>query len=167
VTAKKVLHVQTPTANELIDWMQAVREAITRSCLDTMDVLFQQAMLRIDDDVFYTVTFAVKQSLGVVFEWSGDWAVIKTSSNVEATGILLGSVLSEINNDSVNLSASTVPNDAGELQWTCYLGVFDFYLAEAEALPSSTTRTRRLGRRHWRLRLVMPRRRRRRRPRSC
>jgi hypothetical protein len=27
VTAKKVLHVQTPTADELIDWMQAVREA--------------------------------------------------------------------------------------------------------------------------------------------
>ena len=60
-------------------------------------------MLRIDDDVFYTVTFAVKQPLGVVFERSGDWAVIKTSTETDATGILLGSVLSKIGDESIVL----------------------------------------------------------------
>ena len=53
--------------------------------------------MRIDDDEFYTVTFEGKQPLGVVFERSGDWAIIKSSTNTHETGILVGSVLSKIN----------------------------------------------------------------------
>ncbi len=100
VTAKKVLHVQAPTAQELVEWVEAVREAIARSFLDTTDPLFQQAMMRIDDDVCYTVQFNEKRPLGVVFERSGDWAIIKSSSNADETGILVGSVLSKIDQDS-------------------------------------------------------------------
>ena len=100
VTAKKVLHVQAPTPTELVEWVEAVREAIARSFLDTTDPLFQQSMICIDDDVFYTVHFTEKRPLGVVFERSGDWAIIKSSSNADETGILVGSVLSKIDNDS-------------------------------------------------------------------
>ena len=45
VTAKKVLHVQAPNTKELIEWIDAVREAIVRSYLDTTDPLFQQVVI--------------------------------------------------------------------------------------------------------------------------
>ena len=52
VTAKKVLHVQAPNTAELIEWIDAVREAIVRSYLDTTDPLFQQVIKGVDGCLF-------------------------------------------------------------------------------------------------------------------
>jgi hypothetical protein len=38
------------------------------SIADTQDPLFQQSILKIDYDEFYTVNFTEKKPLGVVFE---------------------------------------------------------------------------------------------------
>ena len=73
--------------------------------LDTKDALFQQSILKIDNDEFYTVTFTEKKPLGVVFERSGDWAIIKSSVNQQESGILVGSVLSAIDHHSVVLDS--------------------------------------------------------------
>jgi hypothetical protein len=105
VTAKKVLHVQSTSAEETSAWIEAIREAISGSYLDTNDPLFQHAMLRIDDDVFYKVTFSEKKPLGVIFERTAEWAVIKTSNNQAQSGIKVGSVLSAINGNSVILES--------------------------------------------------------------
>lgn len=54
--------------------------------LDSKDILFQQSILKIDDDIFYNVTFQEKQSLKVIFERSGEWALIKKSANEDESG---------------------------------------------------------------------------------
>jgi hypothetical protein len=105
VTAKKVLHVQAKAPTETTSWIEAIREAISRSYLDTNDPLFQHAMLKIDDDVFYKVAFNEKKPLGVVFERTAEWAVIKTSANQANSGIRVGSVLSSVNGQSVILDS--------------------------------------------------------------
>jgi PH domain len=71
--------------------------------LDTKDELFQQSILKIDNDEFYTVHFTEKRPLGVVFERSGEWAIIKSSANQAESGLLVGSVLSKVDNHSVIL----------------------------------------------------------------
>jgi PH domain len=70
---------------------------------DTKDELFQQSILKIDNDEFYTVHFTEKKPLGVVFERSGEWAIIKSSTNQAESGLLVGSVLSTIDKHSVIL----------------------------------------------------------------
>ena len=70
---------------------------------DTRDELFQQSILKIDNDEFYTVHFTEKKPLGVVFERSGEWAIIKSSTNQAESGLLVGSVLSTIDKHSVIL----------------------------------------------------------------
>ena len=63
------------------------RRTIADSIMDTTDPLFQKAMLKIDDDEFYEVRFAIKAPLGIVFERSGEWAIIKvmTTSQIFMT----------------------------------------------------------------------------------
>jgi PH domain len=103
VTAQRVLHVQATSRDDLISWVEAIKEAIARSYLDTSDPLFQHAILKIDDDYFYDVTFHEKRSLGVVFERTGEWAVIKSSNEAHVSGIQVGSVLTKINGRSIIL----------------------------------------------------------------
>lgn len=72
---------------------------------DTKDELFQKSILKIDNDEFYDITFTEKKPLGVVFERSGEWAIIKTSTNQAESGLRVGSVLSSVNKHSVILES--------------------------------------------------------------
>lgn len=105
VTTSKVLHACASSMGEMEEWIIAIRQAINESILDTSDELFQQALLKIDNDDFYEVRFKVKAPLGVVFERSGEWAIIKASNRQASTGIQVGSVLWAINGKSVVLDS--------------------------------------------------------------
>jgi PH domain len=102
VTSKRVLHMKAGNSQTMMNWITHLRDAIQKSILDTNDPLFQAAMLLIDDDEFYDVTFTEKKPLGVVFERAGEWAIVK-SSTVPENGIVVGSVLSSVNMNSVVL----------------------------------------------------------------
>jgi hypothetical protein len=103
VTANKVLHVSSENIEDMKAWIAAVRDTISNSIMDYSDPLFQHALLKIDNDEFYTSTFTEKAPLGVVFERSGEWAIIKSSNKQNLTGIYVGSVLASVNGESVVL----------------------------------------------------------------
>jgi hypothetical protein len=104
VTPKKVLHLACDTREAVAAWMDAIRSAIANSPPDPKDTLLAMAMRRIEEDVFYDVSFHEKKTLGVVFEKAGEWAVVK-HSNCRATGIAIGSVLTAINGESCVLGS--------------------------------------------------------------
>lgn len=99
VTAKRVLHVMSDSREGTAAWIHAIRTSIANSQPENNDPLLQAAMIRLEDDVFYDVSFVEDKPLGVVLERSGEWAVVKLS-NVRDTGVSIGSALTSINGDS-------------------------------------------------------------------
>ena len=101
VTPHQKLHAQASSPTDTSAWIEAIHGAIVDSYRTSTDTLFREALRRLDDDdddAFYTVTFLYKQPLGVTFEQAGEWAVVKSSEDTNgSTGILVGSVLSQIN----------------------------------------------------------------------
>lgn len=104
VTPQKVLHVQAESQAVCDAWLAAIRSAIANSQPSPDDPLYQLAMSKIDEDAFYDVSFHEKKPLGIVFERSCEWAVVK-HSNERATGISIGSVLTSINGKSCLFTA--------------------------------------------------------------
>jgi len=102
VTPQKVLHALPANEQEGQEWIEAIRQVIANSYLDNNDPLLQSAMLKIDDDEFLTVTIEEKRSLGITFERAGEWAIVKAAKL--DSGIPIGAVLSQINNNSTILA---------------------------------------------------------------
>jgi hypothetical protein len=100
VTPRKVLHLMSDTRDVMAAWIDNFRYAISESEPDQTDPILQMAMAKIEDDVFYDVSFHdAGQPLGVVLERSGEWAIVKQSKSPKL-GISVGSALSSINGES-------------------------------------------------------------------
>eukprot|EP01041_Mallomonas_annulata_P009074 gene9074-18797_t len=102
VTSEKVLHVMGESKDVTNSWMTALRDAIFHSLPEADDPLLQAALLKIESDIFYTVTFREDKPLGVVLERTGEWAVVKLS-NFKDTGVYIGSALVSVNDNDVTL----------------------------------------------------------------
>ena len=103
VTAQNTLQISVESTSERIFLLVMLREAIRASIVDTSDTLFQQAILRVDEDEVYTLDVQDHKSIGLVFERVGEWAVVQTSKLERTTGVTVGSILCAINDDSVLL----------------------------------------------------------------
>lgn len=104
VTSKKVLHVMSDSRESTNSWIQAIRGAIANSSPEEDDPLLNAAMAKMEEDIFYDVSFHEDKPLGVVLERSGEWAIVKLS-NVRDTGVSIGSALSSINGEPVILKS--------------------------------------------------------------
>lgn len=99
VTSKRVLHVMSDSREGTAAWIHAIRTSIANSQPENNDPLLQAAMVKLEEDVFYDVSFVEDKPLGVVLERSGEWAVVKLS-NARDTGVTIGSALTTINGES-------------------------------------------------------------------
>ena len=99
VTPKKVLHVKSESRDVTAAWIHKIRTAITNSEPDLSDPILQMAITKLEEDVFYDVSFHEDKPLGVVLERSGEWAIVKLSS-FRDTGVSIGSSLSSVNGES-------------------------------------------------------------------
>mmetsp|Transcript_14187 Transcript_14187/g.26565 ORF Transcript_14187/g.26565 Transcript_14187/m.26565 type:complete len:1074 (+) Transcript_14187:43-3264(+) len=99
VTSKRVLHVMSESREGTAAWIHAIRTSIANSQPENNDPLLQAAMIKLEEDVFYDVSFVEDKPLGVVLERSGEWAVVKLS-NSRDTGVTIGSALTTINGES-------------------------------------------------------------------
>jgi hypothetical protein len=104
VTSKKVLHVMSDSRESTAAWIHAIRTSIANSQPEVDDPLLQAALVRMEEDVFYDVSFHEDKPLGVVLERSGEWAIVKLSNHRE-TGVSIGSALTSINGDSCLLKS--------------------------------------------------------------
>ena len=104
VTSKKVLHVMSDSRESTSAWIRAIRASITNSQPEADDPLLAVALTKIDEDVFYDVSFLEDKPLGVVLERSGEWAIVKLSNQKE-TGVYIGSALTSINGESCVLKS--------------------------------------------------------------
>lgn len=104
VTSKKVLHVMSDSRESTAAWIHAIRSSIANSQPETDDPLLQAALAKMEEDVFYDVSFFEDKPLGVVLERSGEWAIVKLS-NFRETGVSIGSALTSINGDSYILKS--------------------------------------------------------------
>jgi hypothetical protein len=104
VTSKKVLHVMSDSRESTAAWINAIRTSIANSQPETDDPLLQAALVRMEEDVFYDVSFHEDKPLGVVLERSGEWAIVKLSNHRE-TGVSIGSALTSINGESCILKS--------------------------------------------------------------
>lgn len=105
VTTNTILHLCARSSAEMHVWMQSVKAAAAASVLDPADPLFQMALLKIDLDEIFQVSFNVKAPLGVVFEKTGEWAIVRSTSTDISAQIPVGSVLTSINGESVILKS--------------------------------------------------------------
>jgi hypothetical protein len=99
VTSSKVLHVMSDSRESTTAWIHAIRNSISNSVPKADDPLLQAALNRLEEDVFYDVSFHEDKPLGVVLERSGEWAIVKLS-NFRDTGVSIGSALTSINGES-------------------------------------------------------------------
>lgn len=99
VTSEKVLHVMSDSRDATTAWIQAIRGSISGSKPKTDDPLLQAALAKLEEDIFYDVSFHEDKPLGVVLERSGEWAIVKLS-NSRDTGVSIGSALTSINGES-------------------------------------------------------------------
>eukprot|EP00604_Paraphysomonas_vestita_P002618 CAMPEP_0174818500 /NCGR_PEP_ID=MMETSP1107-20130205/1172_1 /TAXON_ID=36770 /ORGANISM="Paraphysomonas vestita, Strain GFlagA" /LENGTH=1084 /DNA_ID=CAMNT_0016030393 /DNA_START=1357 /DNA_END=4611 /DNA_ORIENTATION=- len=99
VTSKKVLHVMSDSRESTAAWIHAIRTSIANSQPEVDDPLLQAALVKMEEDVFYDVSFFEDKPLGVVLERSGEWAIVKLS-NSRDTGVSVGSALTSINGES-------------------------------------------------------------------
>jgi hypothetical protein len=104
VTSKKVLHVMSDSRESTAAWIHAIRTSIANSQPEIDDPLLQAALVRMEEDVFYDVSFHEDKPLGVVLERSGEWAIVKLS-NFRETGVSIGSALTSINGESCILKS--------------------------------------------------------------
>ena len=104
VTSKKVLHVMSDSRESTSAWIHAIRASIANSQPEENDPLIQVALAKIEEDVFYEVSFLEDKPLGVVLERSGEWAIVKLS-NFRDTGVSVGSALTSINGESCVLKS--------------------------------------------------------------
>lgn len=104
VTSKKVLHVMSDSRESTAAWIHAIRSSIANSQPEVDDPLLQAALVRMEEDVFYDVSFHEDKPLGVVLERSGEWAIVKLS-NFRETGVSIGSALTSINGESCILKS--------------------------------------------------------------
>lgn len=99
VTPKKVLHVMSDSRESTSAWIHAIRASISNSHPEENDPLLTAALAKLDEDIFYDVSFLEDKPLGVVLERSGEWAIVKLS-NSRDTGVSVGSALTTINGES-------------------------------------------------------------------
>jgi hypothetical protein len=99
VTSSKVLHVMSDSIESTTAWIHAIRNSIANSVPKADDPLLQAALNRLEEDVFYDVSFHEDKPLGLLLERSGEWAIVKLS-NFRDTGISIGSALTSINGES-------------------------------------------------------------------
>lgn len=99
VTPRKVLHVKSDSREVTAAWIHNIRNAIAESEPDMTDPILQLAITKMEEDVFYDVSFHEDKPLGVVLERSGEWAIVKLSS-FRDTGVSIGSALSSVNGES-------------------------------------------------------------------
>lgn len=99
VTSKRVLHLMSDSREGTAAWIHAIRASIANSQPENNDPLLQAALAKLEEDVFYDVSFVEDKPLGVVLERSGEWAVVKLS-NARDTGVTIGSALTTINGES-------------------------------------------------------------------
>jgi hypothetical protein len=99
VTPKKVLHVMSDSRESTSAWIHAIRASIANSQPEENDPLLTAALAKMDEDIFYDVSFLEDKPLGVVLERSGEWAIVKLS-NSRDTGVSVGSALTSINGES-------------------------------------------------------------------
>jgi hypothetical protein len=104
VTSKKVLHVMSDSRESTSAWIHAIRASIANSQPEADDPLLASAIAKMEEDVFYDVSFHEDKPLGVVLERSGEWAIVKLS-NVRETGVSIGSALTSINGESCVLKS--------------------------------------------------------------
>eukprot|EP00602_Paraphysomonas_sp_CaronLab_P006782 CAMPEP_0185017452 /NCGR_PEP_ID=MMETSP1103-20130426/406_1 /TAXON_ID=36769 /ORGANISM="Paraphysomonas bandaiensis, Strain Caron Lab Isolate" /LENGTH=972 /DNA_ID=CAMNT_0027546873 /DNA_START=174 /DNA_END=3092 /DNA_ORIENTATION=+ len=104
VTSKKVLHVMSDSRESTSAWIHAIRSSIANSQPESDDPLLQAALSKLEEDVFYDVSFHEDKPLGVVLERSGEWALVKLS-NFRETGVSIGSALTSINGESCILKS--------------------------------------------------------------
>eukprot|EP00602_Paraphysomonas_sp_CaronLab_P002046 CAMPEP_0185025022 /NCGR_PEP_ID=MMETSP1103-20130426/8142_1 /TAXON_ID=36769 /ORGANISM="Paraphysomonas bandaiensis, Strain Caron Lab Isolate" /LENGTH=1076 /DNA_ID=CAMNT_0027558133 /DNA_START=70 /DNA_END=3300 /DNA_ORIENTATION=- len=104
VTSKKVLHVMSDSRESTSAWIHAIRASIANSQPEENDPLINAALNRVEEDIFYEVSFLEDKPLGVVLERSGEWAIVKLS-NLRDTGVSIGSALTSINGESCILKS--------------------------------------------------------------
>jgi hypothetical protein len=104
VTPKKVLHVMSDSRESSSAWIHAIRSSISNSVPEENDPLLTAALAKMDEDIFYDVSFLEDKPLGVVLERSGEWAIVKLS-NSRDTGVSVGSALTSINGESCVLKS--------------------------------------------------------------
>jgi hypothetical protein len=104
VTPKKVLHVMSDSRESSSAWIHAIRASISNSTPEENDPLLTAALAKLDEDIFYDVSFLEDKPLGVVLERSGEWAIVKLS-NSRDTGVSVGSALTSINGESCVLKS--------------------------------------------------------------
>ena len=104
VTSKKVLHVMSDSRESTSAWIHAIRASIANSQPEADDPLLAAALSKMEEDVFYEVSFLEDKPLGVVLERSGEWAIVKLSNQRE-TGVYIGSALTSINGESCVLKS--------------------------------------------------------------
>mmetsp|Transcript_32175 Transcript_32175/g.59915 ORF Transcript_32175/g.59915 Transcript_32175/m.59915 type:complete len:923 (+) Transcript_32175:102-2870(+) len=99
VTPRKILHVKSESREVTAAWINNIRTAISESEPDLADPILQLAITKMEEDIFYDVSFHEDKPLGVVLERSGEWAIVKLSS-FRDTGVSIGSALSSVNGES-------------------------------------------------------------------
>ena len=104
VTSKKVLHVMSDSRESTSAWIHAIRASIANSQPEADDPLLAAALAKMEEDIFYDVSFHEDKPLGVVLERSGEWAIVKLSNQRE-TGVSIGSALTSINGESCVLKS--------------------------------------------------------------
>ena len=104
VTPKKILHLRSPSREETISWITTVKDVITRSRIHKDNIVLRASLIKSKADIFYEVEFRESKPLGVVLERSGEWAVVKVATAKE-TGVMIGSILTQVNGDSVVLES--------------------------------------------------------------
>eukprot|EP00603_Paraphysomonas_imperforata_P002849 CAMPEP_0114430996 /NCGR_PEP_ID=MMETSP0103-20121206/10353_1 /TAXON_ID=37642 ORGANISM="Paraphysomonas imperforata, Strain PA2" /NCGR_SAMPLE_ID=MMETSP0103 /ASSEMBLY_ACC=CAM_ASM_000201 /LENGTH=856 /DNA_ID=CAMNT_0001600509 /DNA_START=18 /DNA_END=2588 /DNA_ORIENTATION=+ len=100
VTPRKILHVKSESREVTAAWIDCIRKVIADSEPNMADPVLQLAIAKIEEDVFYDVSFHDdKVPLGIVFERSGEWAMVKSAMKPEL-GVRVGSALSSVNGES-------------------------------------------------------------------
>ncbi len=137
----KILHVCGRDAIDTVEWIRLLRVVIGTSVQDNFEPLFQQALLKIDNDELYFCNITSKVPIGISFEQVGEWAVVQSSTLQSETGISVGSVLCSIQGVSVVLDQFDKTIDRLQ-DWTLSLklGFRRVPLKEAILLKESKSR---------------------------
>jgi len=103
ITAGEILHLSASSMEEAESWAQTIQQMIPTSKMDTSDVLYREALKRIQYDDFYEVTFTEAKPLGIVLGKVDEWAIVTDFKGYDpkVTGVYPGSVVTSINDELV------------------------------------------------------------------
>ena len=103
VTPHKVLDARASSAEDMANWITALRGAIEGTCVARgMDPVQARAFALPDD--FYEVTYATKVRLGLQTQKRGNWAAVHKLSEGAPEGVRVGDMIAAVNGAAVALS---------------------------------------------------------------